>query len=354
MTVLLTRLAVLQGAIEDTYNTAASVGVNDGFLVSNPTYTVKPNVLERDYVREDLSPLAFVIGRKLAGMEFETELRGNGLQNAGTAASAAIITRLFQACGYALTPNVGPCVKGPFDQGDPAIEVSWAISSQATASQTFTASANFQDGDTMTIDGVTYRMKTTPAAANDVKIGTSDTVSLANIMAAITGGAGSGTLYYAGTTVAPDVTATSTTTTLVVTANRFGLWGNSIGVSYTATGASAGTWASTHLSGGADPADNTDVIAYYLTVSTGGRIRFGADHHHLGYDRRERRGDDRHLGFVPQRRNEGPDPHANLDGQPRARPGVDGVAHAAGHQPRSDLERFREHHALPAQRRRPA
>ena len=48
------------------------------------------------------------------------------------------------------------------------------------------------------------------------------------------------------------------------------LWGNSIGVSYTATGASAGSWASAHLSGGADPADNTDVIAYYLTARPGG------------------------------------------------------------------------------------
>ena len=32
--------------------------------------------------------MPFIIGRKLAVMEFETELRGNGLQNSGAAASA--------------------------------------------------------------------------------------------------------------------------------------------------------------------------------------------------------------------------------------------------------------------------
>ena len=46
-------------------------------------FTVKPNVLERNFVRNDLSPMPFIIGRKIASMEFETELRGNGLQNSG-------------------------------------------------------------------------------------------------------------------------------------------------------------------------------------------------------------------------------------------------------------------------------
>ena len=87
MTVLLTRKAVLQGAMETSYKSPASVGVNDGFLISNPAFTIKPNVLERNFVRNDLSPMPFIIGRKLASMEFETELRGNGLQNSGLASA---------------------------------------------------------------------------------------------------------------------------------------------------------------------------------------------------------------------------------------------------------------------------
>ena len=125
MTVLLTRKAVLQAAMETTYDVPASVGVNDGVLVSNPMFTVKPNVLERNFVRNDLSPMPHIIGRKLASMEFETELRGNGKQSSGIAADAAIITRLFRACGYGQSANAAPVAKGPFVIGDPPVEVTW-------------------------------------------------------------------------------------------------------------------------------------------------------------------------------------------------------------------------------------
>ena len=108
MTVLLTRLAVLQAAIETTYNTPVALGVGDGFLVSDPKFSLKPNVLERNFVRQDLSPMPFIIGRKLASMEFTTELRGNGLQNSGLIGNAPVIARLFQACGYALAASAAP------------------------------------------------------------------------------------------------------------------------------------------------------------------------------------------------------------------------------------------------------
>ena len=117
MTVLLTRKAVLQAALETVFNTPQSVGVNDGFLISNPMFSIQPNVLERNFVRNDLSPMPIIIGRKLAKMEFETELRSNGLSNLGLSANAPLITRLFQACGYTMTQNPGPCVIGPYDFG---------------------------------------------------------------------------------------------------------------------------------------------------------------------------------------------------------------------------------------------
>jgi hypothetical protein len=135
MSVLLSRRAVLQAAIETTYDTAVAVGVNDGFLINNPMFTIKPNVLERNFVRNDLSPMPFIIGRKLASMEFETELRGNGRQNSGLLADAALITRLFQACGYAPTSHATPSIKGPYQVGDASVSVAWAVSA-ASATNT--------------------------------------------------------------------------------------------------------------------------------------------------------------------------------------------------------------------------
>jgi hypothetical protein len=269
MTVLLTRKAVLQGAMETVYNTPASVGANDGFLVNNPMFTIKPNVLERQFVREDLSPLPIIIGRKLASMTFETELRGNGVQNSGLASNAALITRLFQACGYLLTANPGPSVKGPFDQGAPAVEATWAISSQASAVGTFTATGVPGDGDIFVVDGQTYTIKSAMTAPGHVKLGT-EAQTLANLAAAMNGGPGSGTAYYAGTPELPDATAVATGTTLVITAERYGLAGNSIGTVYTPISTSEGAWGNTHLVGGLDPGVTADVVAYYLSVDTGG------------------------------------------------------------------------------------
>src|SRR5271165_2391111 len=135
MTVLLTRKAVLQCAMETTYNVAASVGTSDGQLVSNPAYTVQPNVLERTFVHADLSPQPILIGRKLAKMEFETELRGNGLQQSGMTADAPIISRLFRACGYALAGNAAPAALGPYASGIQLNPVTWAASA-ASATNT--------------------------------------------------------------------------------------------------------------------------------------------------------------------------------------------------------------------------
>lgn len=126
MTVLLTRRAVLQAAMETTYNVTAAVGTGDGVLVSEPTFEVDPNVLERDFVRDSLSVSPHIIGRKLARMEFRTELRGNGRQNSGLAADAPIIARLFRACGYELVGQDDPFVKGVYDVDDHLNRVSWA------------------------------------------------------------------------------------------------------------------------------------------------------------------------------------------------------------------------------------
>jgi hypothetical protein len=269
MTVLLTRKAVLQGAMEATYGVAAAVGANDGFLVSNPLYTIKPNVMERDFVRNDLSPLQFIIGRKIASMEFSTELRGNGLQNSGLASQAAMITRLFQACGYAMTPNIGPCIKGPYDQGDPPVEVTWAASSQAVAGDVFTATGTLAAGDKFLIDGNTYTLRAAPALVGDVALGAGNPAALQNLAAAVNGATLAGA-YFAGTPASTDVAATSGAATLTLAANRYGAWANSIAITYTPQATSEGSWAHATMNGGVDPGTTSDVVAYYMTVVEGG------------------------------------------------------------------------------------
>lgn len=99
------------------------------------------------------------------------------------------------------------------------------------------------DNDTVTIDGHVYTFKTalTPAA-NEVLIGADAAAALDNLKAAINAGAGSGTLYGAGTVAHATVTATTNTdTTQVVEAKTAGSAGNSL----------ATTESSSHLSWGA-------------------------------------------------------------------------------------------------------
>ena len=270
MSVLLTRRAVFQGAMETAYNSPASVGVNDGFLVNNPAFTIKPNVLERNFVRDDLSQMPFIIGRKLASMEFETELRGNGLQNSGSYLDAALITRLFRASGYKMTPSRGPVVKGPFDQGNPSVQVTWAVSSGTKAAQTLTMSDTPSNGQTVTIGHKTYKWVTAALAADgDVLIGASAATTVTNLIAAINLAVGAGTTYASATTAHPDkiVASSGGSGILTATAPKVGADFNSLA---TTTTSSQGLWGGATFTGGTNVASNTDAIAYYLTVDLAG------------------------------------------------------------------------------------
>lgn len=136
MAVLLTRRAVVQADIESTYNTPVTLGTDDGVLVSEPMYTVEPNVLERDFVRDSLSTTPIIIGRKLSRMTFRTELRGNGRQQSGLLADAPIIARLFRACGYEAISHANEWTLGPFDVDDHVNRVTWAVDAAAATNTT--------------------------------------------------------------------------------------------------------------------------------------------------------------------------------------------------------------------------
>lgn len=150
--VLLMRRAVLQAVVETSYGDASALGLNDGILVSEPAYTIDPNVLERDIVTPDLSPEALIIGRKLSKMTFKTELRSNGKTNSGLLADAPVLSRLFRACGYAVTASAAPSAHGVFDQGSHANVVTWAKDA-ATATNT---------------NVIAYYLKVTTAGASGV------------------------------------------------------------------------------------------------------------------------------------------------------------------------------------------
>lgn len=104
--------------------------------------------------------------------------------------------------------------------------------------------------ETVTIDGVVYTFVAVPALPGDVLIGLSATASLQNLVAAITLGAGAGTLYGTGTTLHPTVTAAmGVGATMLATAKLSGIAGNLIAV---ASGVTLGVWATPTLLGGDD------------------------------------------------------------------------------------------------------
>lgn len=80
----------------------------DAILVSDPTFSVDVNVLERNFARPDFSQYASVIGRKLASVAFSIQMHGSG-----TADVAPIWARLLEACAMTRTTTtdaVGPPV----------------------------------------------------------------------------------------------------------------------------------------------------------------------------------------------------------------------------------------------------
>lgn len=255
--------------MESFYKENVAVGVNDGVLVSEPKYTADPTVLERDFTRDTLSQQAHIIGRLMAKMEFTTELRGNGKQNSGILSDAPIITRLLRAAGYKVTAATDATTHGPFDIDVHYNQVTWEVSSGAAASGTFSLPINATAGETVTIGAQTYTFRVTPAAPNDVKIGANADATLVNLAAAINGSAGSGSLYGTFTVANKDVTAVASTGSVVVTAKYHGTSGNAIATTETVTG-SGDAWGGLTLTGGTALATSSDVIPYYIEVTTAG------------------------------------------------------------------------------------
>jgi hypothetical protein len=116
------------------------------------------------------------------------------------------------------------------------------------ATGVLTLAGNPSDGNTVTIDGVTYTFRTSPDEANEIDIGAAATNSIDNLIAAINGAAGEGTLYGTGTEAHPTVLAAAGSgDTMDVTARTAGTVGNSIAT--TKVGADL-AWGAATLTGG--------------------------------------------------------------------------------------------------------
>lgn len=117
------------------------------------------------------------------------------------------------------------------------------------ASALFTFTGVGANNDTITIGGRVYRLRTLPAAINDVAIGSDAEETARNLTAAINRDeAQEGTAFFTGTTAHANVSATVNETIVRVTARVPGPGGNSIAVSES----TAGSWGSGTLENGDD------------------------------------------------------------------------------------------------------
>ncbi|MBI5427541.1 MAG: hypothetical protein HZA02_04590 [Nitrospinae bacterium] len=102
--VMLTKRALLLAEIEATYSVDPTPApATNAILVIDPKIKVAGEVLQREFARSSLSPLAPVIGMKEVEVTFSTELKGSGTANAGGAANVPEIDPLLQGCGLAPT-----------------------------------------------------------------------------------------------------------------------------------------------------------------------------------------------------------------------------------------------------------
>lgn len=118
----------------------------------------------------------------------------------------------------------------------------------AFATGALSFNGNAADAETITIGETAYRLVTALSVAYDVLIGATASITINNLIAAITAGAGEGTVYGTGTAEHPDVTASSRPGIMDATAKVAGAAGNSIATVSTSINA---TWGAATLQGGA-------------------------------------------------------------------------------------------------------
>lgn len=159
----------------------------------------------------------------------------------------------LRATAIGLDPSTIPANDSVLEQRVIDAEKNADTATGTLATQTLTSTGvNVSNNDTVTIGSTTYTFKTTlsssPAVANEVKIGADAATSLDYLKIAINNSGGTqGTEYSYGTTAHPRVTATTNTNTTQVVEARRKNYGNSIATTETAATLS---WGAATLTGG--------------------------------------------------------------------------------------------------------
>lgn len=166
---------------------------------------------------------------------------------ADESAFARAVTARGAAARFAVTdtlPGSYQTINNPTPIDDTLMEAPFTA---ATGLLTF--SGQPANNDTVTFDGNTYTFKTVFVnTAGFVLIGASVSATIDNLVSAIVGGAGSGTVYGAGTVASANASAANIGNgQMLATANAQGTSGNSIGTTKSAANLS---WTGTTLSGG--------------------------------------------------------------------------------------------------------
>jgi len=133
---------------------------------------------------------------------------------------------------------------------DTNVVTSNAQTPAVAATGVLTLTGNALEGETVTIGTQVYTFTATVDTPNEVLIGANASASIDNLISAITGGAGAGTNYGAGTVINTKVTAAAGAgDTMDVTAKVAGSAGNSIATTETLTN---GSFGAATLTGGTD------------------------------------------------------------------------------------------------------
>jgi hypothetical protein len=193
--------------------------------------------------------------------------------NQGRAAALSVGTlRVAAAVKEGETVTIGTTVfevdtNGSITAGRVAVDLSGS-GTAAAAVGTLTLSDNAAADETVVIGDRTYTFKVTAAAANQVKVGADASASIDNLIAAINGAAGAGTLYGTGTVAHALVTAAAGAgDTMVVTAKTKGTAGNAIATTETM---GDGAWGAVTLASGADPTAGEFTTAFTAAVNSAG------------------------------------------------------------------------------------
>lgn len=141
------------------------------------------------------------------------------------------------------------------------------LETRVKATGVLTLIGNAVAGQTVTIGSHVYTWRAAPALANEVKIGATASISIDNLVAAINGAAGEGTLYGTGTQPHSTVIAApGAGDTMDVEARVAGEFGNTIVTTETMTN---GSWGSVTLTGGLgigpDMIESIQVIGSQMT-----------------------------------------------------------------------------------------